>query len=76
MTTIESLRLIPTADKVRYIIDILFMGNYDEFWEAYQGECRHSLRTNDWDWLDEELEAYIYQEQITLEDVQNYSASA
>ena len=67
--TIASLNL---TDKIRYITDILFMGNEAEFRAAYWDDCRASLRSGDWSWVDNELLAYIEQGQVELEDLVNF----
>lgn len=66
MNAHELISGVSTTNKLRYISDILFGGNYEEFWTAYEDECRQSLRTNDWGWLDAEIETYIEQGQMEL----------
>jgi hypothetical protein len=74
-TDADRLRSLPLETKINYIIDVMYSGNYNDFRDSYWDECRESMRSKDWSWVDGELEAFIDQDQTTLEDILNYANS-
>lgn len=76
MEIINIISAINLTDKLRYITDVLFMGNEDEFRDAYWDDCRASLRSGNWDWVDNELLAYVEQGQVNLTDLVQFRHDA
>lgn len=63
------LKTIPLKNKINYLT--MLCGSWSDFMEIYGDEYKVSKLNNNWSWVDDELDTYIYQEQATIEAIKN-----